>query len=356
MRILISGHAGYVGAVLMRHLRARFPAAHLIGYDSRLFAACLTAPSEPPERLLDRQVIGDARDLPPASIEAGLLEGVDAVICLAAVSNDPMGTRFAAVTDAINHQAAVRLALAARDAGVRHFAFASSCSVYGAASAAPRTEHDPVLPLTAYARSKIDTETALRDTDLGGMTVTCLRFATACGMSDRLRLDLVLNDFVACAMSAGEITVLSDGSPWRPLIDVTDMARAVEWAITRPAAAGGGFLVVNTGGDGWNFQVRDLAHAVAAELPGTRVSINQAAPPDLRSYRVDFARFAVLAPDHQPRMTLAGSIRRLRDGLAAIGFADAEFRRSSLVRLNALDAHIRSGRLDEELRWRGPPA
>src|SRR5208282_382122 len=137
-----------------------------------------------------------------------------------------------------------------------------------------RREEDELNPLTAYAGSKIATEQGLVALDRGDMIVTCLRFATACGMSDRLRLDLVINDFVACALARGEITVLSDGTPWRPLIDVKDMARAIEWAVRRPAANGGEFLVVNAGADSWNYQVKDLAAAVAQAVSGTKVSIN----------------------------------------------------------------------------------
>ncbi len=215
-----------------------------------------------------------------------------------------------------------------------------------------RSESDPLNPLTAYARSKIATEVALRQIDLNGMAATSLRFATACGMSDRLRLDLVLNDFVACALSSGEITVLSDGTPWRPLIDVRDMARAVEWAITRGAERGAEFLVVNAGADDWNYQVKDLAHAVAAAVPGTSVSINTAAPPDGRSYKVDFGLFRQLAPDHQPQETLKSSIAALRDGLRQSAFADRDFRQSQLIRLKVLERHIEQKRLDETLVWR----
>jgi hypothetical protein len=173
-------------------------------------------------------------------------------------------------------------------------------------------------------------------------------------MSPRLRLDLVLNDFVAGAMAGGEVTVLSDGSPWRPLIEVRDMARAIEWALVGGdggAVPPGGFLSVNAGSDEWNVQVKDLATAVAAEIPGTKVSINTDAPPDKRSYRVDFGLFRRLAPDHQPRVTLAEAVRGLRDGLAAIGFADREFRSSQRIRLKVLDGLMAAGRLDEQLRW-----
>jgi len=183
------------------------------------------------------------------------------------------------------------------------------------------------------------------------MTVTCLRFATACGMSARLRLDLVLNDFVACALANRKITVLSDGSPWRPLINVRDMARAIEWAATRKTNNGGAYLVVNAGSNEWNYQVKDLANAVAAAVPGTDVSINTDAPPDKRSYRVDFSLYRSLAPGFVPQVTLAQSIEALRDGLTKMGFADTDFRNSQNMRLKVLEAHITAGRLNPDLRW-----
>lgn len=344
MKILICGNMGYVGPVVVRHLRATWPDAVIDGYDLGLFAHCLSARSLP-ERHLDRQVFGDIRD-----IRAEDLEGYDAVIALAAISNDPMGDRYAEVTAAINQAATVRLARLASEAGARSFVFASSCSVYGTAAGAARTETDPLNPITAYARSKIGTEQELAGlaTD---MTVTCLRFATACGMSGRLRLDLVLNDFVACAMSSGEITVLSDGSPWRPLIDVADMARAIEWAIDRPAQTGGRFLAVNAGANEQNYQVRDLAQAVQAAVPGTRVSINTDAPADKRSYKVDFALFRSLAPHHQPQVSLGQSIAALHAGLQAIDFKDREFRTSGFIRLQVLEGQRKAGLLSADLRW-----
>jgi nucleoside-diphosphate-sugar epimerase len=183
------------------------------------------------------------------------------------------------------------------------------------------------------------------------MTATCLRFATACGMSERLRLDLVLNDFVACAVTSRLITVLSDGSPWRPLIDVADMARAIEWAITRDRDNGGALLAVNVGKDDWNYQVRDLANAVARAVPGTEVSINTSAPPDGRSYRVNFDLFKQLAPRHQPQVTLDQSIARLEGGLQAMAFADSNFRSSTYMRLRMLEQHMSDGTLQPSLRW-----
>ena len=346
MNILVTGNQGYIGPVLGRHLRRAFPQARLIGFDTGYFALSLTNAAVSPDRVYDAQLSGDVRE-----IDASALQGVDAVVQLAAISNDPMGASYEAVTDAVNRAASVRLAGLAAKAGVKHFVFASSCSVYGFAPGAARTESDPLNPQTAYARSKIETERALAEMDLGAMTTTCLRFATACGMSDRLRLDLVLNDFVASAVAARKITVLSDGSPWRPLIDVRDMARAIEWAVTRDPNNGGRRLSVNVGADGWNYQVRDLAAAVAASVPGTEVSINQAAQPDTRSYKVDFALYRALAPAHQPTMTLESSIALLRQGLTEMGFADAEFRASPYMRLKMLEAHRKAGRLDADLRW-----
>jgi len=224
--------------------------------------------------------------------------------------------------------------------------------MYGYAEGGARKESDPTNPLTAYARSKIGSEKAMAELDRKGMLVTSLRFATACGMSDRLRLDLVLNDFVACALTSGEITVLSDGTPWRPLIDVEDMARAISWAIRRRRENGGDFLAVNAGRDESNYQVRDLAEAVARHVPGATVSINTNAPPDKRSYRVDFALFRSLAPDSIPQVTLDQSIERLRDGLTGMGFKDKDFRSSPYMRLKTLESHMAAGRLGPDLRWR----
>ena len=254
---------GYVGPVLTRFLRANLNDAELIGFDAGFFGHSLTGAGCCPRPCSNRQVFGDIREFPPE-----LLDGVDAVVHLSAVSNDPMGNKFEAVTGEINQQASVRIAQLAAERGVKNFVFASSCSMYGYAEGGARKESDPTNPLTAYARSKIGSEQAFAELDLDGMAVTSLRFATACGMSDRLRLDLVLNDFVACAIASGEITVLSDGTPWRPLIDVEDMARAISWAIVRKPGNGGKFLAVNAGRDEGNYQVRDLAEAVARQVPG----------------------------------------------------------------------------------------
>jgi nucleoside-diphosphate-sugar epimerase len=344
--ILVIGNQGYVGSVLVRHLRRVYPEATLVGFDSGFFGHALTGCRTLPEACLTRQIYGDVRHIPDE-----IFEGMTAVVQLAAISNDPMGSKFEDVTYEINQTASAAIAIKAAKYNVRNFVFASSCSVYGCAPGAPRTERDDLNPQTAYAKSKVGTDQLLAQADLNGMVVTCLRFATACGMSDRLRLDLVLNDFVACAIAAGKITVLSDGSPWRPLIDVRDMARAIDWACLRTSDNGGQFLVVNVGSNEWNYQIKDLAAAVAKAIPGTEVSINQKAQPDTRSYQVDFSLFSSLAPQYRPRVSLQQSIEWLREGLTRMGFADPDFRNSPLIRLRVLDDHISSGRLSNTLHW-----
>jgi nucleoside-diphosphate-sugar epimerase len=349
MNVLVTGNMGYVGPVVIRHLRETLADARLTGLDLGYFAHCLTSLDGLPERLLDCQYFADVRDVP-----AGALADVDAIVHLAAVSNDPIGKAFEEVTVAVNHHATVKLARRAREAGVRRFVFASSCSMYGFAEEGLRTEDSPLDPLTAYAHSKAAAERDLAELGDDDFMVTCLRFGTACGMSDRLRLDLVLNDFVAAAVADGRILILSDGTPWRPLIDIHDMARAIEWALSRDDTAGGPMLTVNVGADHWNYQVRELAEAVVDAVDGAELEIAAQAQPDRRSYRVSFEQFASLAPDYQPRFSLERTVRDLVNGLQRIGFTDAEFRTSALIRLNVLERLRRDGLVGNDLSWADP--
>jgi nucleoside-diphosphate-sugar epimerase len=345
--ILITGHLGYVGAAVVPHLRRAFPGATLVGVDTGWFAECLTAAGAP-ESLLDEEHRCDVRDIPP-----GVFDGVDGVVHLAAVSNDPIGRAFEEVTYEINHRAAVAVALQARAAGARAFVFASSCSIYGENTGTVATEASEPAPLTAYADSKVRAELDLAGLSDGRFAVTSLRFPTACGMTGRLRLDLVLNDFVASAVTTGEVRLLSDGSAWRPLIHVRDMARAIEWALHRPVEVGGAFLAVNAGCEEWNYSIRELAREAAAEI-GAEVVVAPGAQPDRRSYRVGFDLFARLAPRHQPRVDLRAAVRELRDALQELGLAEPDFRSSRWIRLVVLDALRREGRLTDKLRWTEP--
>ena len=337
---------GYIGPCVVSHLRGSYPEAELIGLDMGFFANCLTNEKVLPESKLDLQYFTDVRQ-----ISTDLLKNVDAVVHLAAISNDPMGNKFENVTFDINHQASVNLAKKAKESGVSSFIFASSCSMYGSAEENARDENSPLNPLTAYAKSKVYTERDLEPLAGDGFKVTSLRFSTACGMSDRLRLDLVLNDFVAGAVASGEITILSDGTPWRPLIHVRDMARAIEWAISRDRAYGGDFLAINVGCNEWNFQVKDLANAVSKVIPNIEVSINQNAEPDKRSYRVDFNLFKKLAPDYQPLLDLPTTIAELKEGLEGMNFQDENFRNSRFMRLKVLNHLRETNLLTEKLEW-----
>lgn len=346
MNILVTGNMGYVGPVVVRHLRNTFPTARLTGVDAGFFANCTTCFDLLPECRLDQQIFTDVRHLPQE-----MLKGVDVVVHLAAISNDPMGNKYEEVTYEINHRASVTLARQAKVAGVKSFIFASSCSMYGASKDSARKETDCLNPLTAYARSKVLTESELATLADATFVVTSLRFSTACGMSDRLRLDLVLNDFVACAVATGRISILSDGTPWRPLINVKDMARAIEWALTRPLSVGGDYLAVNVGSEDRNYQVREIAEQVARLIPGVKVEINPDAQPDKRSYRVNFDLYRELAPDHQPVYDLAASIAELQEGLLEMGFKDPDFRSSRLMRLNHLTHLLDLGKMNEKLYW-----
>lgn len=346
-KIIITGNLGYVGPGVVKRLRKVYPDAELIGFDMGYFAHCLTNAPFLPEVVLNSQIYGDVRDFDPK-----ILNDVDAIVYLAAISNDPMGNRFEDITMDINYRAAIKMAKSGKDKGVRSFVFASSCSVYGAADDYAKVESDTLNPLTAYARSKIEAEMDLEKLADNNFTVTCLRFATACGSSDRLRLDLVVNDFVAGAFTTKKIDILSDGTPWRPLINVLDMARAIDWAIARKNEIGGNFLAVNTGSNEWNYQVKELAEAVAEVVPGCRVTVNPEAPPDKRSYKVNFDLYKKLAPYHQPVLSLKPTIRKLYEDLNAMGFNDANYRQSSLIRLNVISSHITEGLLDEKLKWK----
>jgi nucleoside-diphosphate-sugar epimerase len=344
-KILITGNMGYVGSVAVLHLRRAFPVAKLVGLDSAYFGACLSDGAVLPESLLDQQIFADVRDVPES-----LFQGVEGVVHLAGISNDPIGNAYEQATLDVNALATVDLAARAKAAGVTSFVFASSCSVYGFAEEGARDESSEVGPLTAYATSKVRAEEGLTPLADASFKVTCLRFATACGFSPRVRLDLVLNDFVACALSTGEIQILSDGTPWRPLIDVRDMALAMEWALTRGSSEPS--VVVNVGREEWNYRVRELAEAVLAEVPGVTIHINQNAPADKRSYRVSFRKFESLAPRHQPRYGLPQTIRDLLLGFKNCGLQrnpDPYFQYSRLKFVSFL---VKENRLDGTLRWR----
>jgi nucleoside-diphosphate-sugar epimerase len=341
-KILILGNLGYVGPELTKLLRKTHPNAHLTGFDCGYFSKFYTTDLFSPDNYLDVQLYGDVRKADNLD-----LSQYDAIIALAAISNDPIGNKFEALTIDVNCDSLVEIAKRAKEQGVKSFVFASSCSVYGFAEEGDRTEVSDVNPLTAYAKSKVKAEVELEKIASSDFKVTCLRFATACGMSDRLRLDLVLNDFVACAIANNHIEILSDGKPWRPLINVKDMGRAIDWAMNRESTDP--YILVNAGSNEWNYQVFELANAVQEVFPSITISINENAAPDKRSYRVNFDEFKRIAPNHQPLHNLKQTILELKEGLEKIKFNDKNFRNSNLIRLNVINQLIEKEIVDKDL-------
>ncbi len=345
MKILITGNQGYIGPVLAEYLKSK--GGFIIGLDSGFFADCSNTLLISPDQFIDIQLNKDVRD-----ISDNDMMGVDHVIYLSAISNDPMGQEFENVTNEINNLSAINCAKIAKNSNVKSFVFASSCSVYGAAGdGEARNENSILNPVTAYAQSKIDAEKNLKDLASNDFKITCLRFSTACGFSSRLRLDLVLNDFVASAVINKEINILSDGSPWRPLIHVKDMARAIEWAMIRDTSFDTNFLAINVGDKEWNYQIKDLAYAIANVISGVKININKTATPDTRSYKVNFDLLEKLAPKHKPQISLENAIKDIHDGIMNYIKAGNKFEKSKTVRLDKLRQLLNQNLIDQKLYW-----
>lgn len=344
MRVLVTGHLGYIGTVLTRTLAE---AGHQVaGVDSDLYHGCdFAPPPEVPARLMD------VRDL-----QAADLDGFEAVIHLAALSNDPVGDIDPACTDQINHLASVRLASLARDAGVRRFVFASSCSLYGAAGDdLELTEQAAMHPLTPYAVSKVQVEAALSSLAGERFTPIYLRNATAYGPSPRLRCDVMVNNLVAHACATGEVLIKSDGLPWRPLAHVEDLAAAAVAVLTAPRDAVHN-EAFNTGRPGENYRVRDVAEMVRQAVPGSRVVYAPQAGPDRRCYRVDFSKLARRVPQFRPRWTVRRGIEQLYSAYRRIGIRPEDIEGPRYVRIRRLRRLLGEGRLDRDLRWTAAPA
>jgi len=344
-KIIILGNLGYIGPVLVKYLRSLSKNLEIVGYDNGFFQGCLLNPEQSFDRYLSSQVYGDIR-----FFDKKILKDADAVICLAAISNDPIGKVYEKQTIDINAISSIDLAKAAKKAGVKKFIYASSCSVYGIMDKGAKNEGSQLNPLTAYSQSKILCENGLKELISAEFSVTCLRFSTACGYSPRLRLDLVLNDFVASALINKKIELLSDGSAWRPIIDVKDMSRSIFWAISRDTD-NSKFLALNVGKDSWNFTIKDLAESVKNVIPNVDISFAKDASPDKRSYKVDFSLFKSLAPDHQPIQKIYNTISEIADGISNSNFRVKDFRKSHLVRLNTLNYLSEQKLINANLEW-----
>lgn len=340
MRVLVTGHDGYIGAVVTQFL---LQAGHdVTGLDLGLYSnATFGAP--PPEVPSLRM---DVRD-----VSAADLAGFDAVVHLAALSNDPVGNLSAAATDAVNHVASVQLAAAAKEAGVERFAFSSSCSLYGAAGDELLDETAAFNPITPYARSKVLAEQGISRLAGDGFSPTFLRNATAYGVSPRLRTDLVLNDLVLVATTSGEVLIRSDGTPWRPLIHVEDIARAFAAVLEAPRDAVHD-EAFNVGRTEENYRIRDLASIVEEVVPGSRVAYEPGGGPDRRAYRVSCEKIRSALPGLRPQWTARRGAEELHAAFLEHAPLLESLAGSPFVRLERIRQLQAQGDLDASLRRR----
>jgi nucleoside-diphosphate-sugar epimerase len=336
MRVLITGHQGYLGTVMAQVMQE---AGHdVTGLDSGLFADCVLGnpPNDPP---------GIRVDLRDTSVEQ--LQGFDAVIHLAALSNDPLGALAPRITYDINHHASVRLARLAKDAGVRRFLYASTCSVYGSAGEDLVTESAPLRPLTPYAESKVRVEDDVANIADDSFSPVFLRNATAFGFSPRLRADIVLNNLVGHAVLTGEVRVLSDGTPWRPLVHARDIAAAFLLALEAPISKVH-CAAYNVGTESNNLTVAEIAEAVVEVVPGAKLMITGETGADPRSYRVDFSAFRN-ALGFEARWTVPDGAAELYKEYISAGLTAEDFAKK-FTRLPHLESLRAGGVLDDSMR------
>jgi nucleoside-diphosphate-sugar epimerase len=342
MKVLVTGHRGYIGSVMVPLL---LEAGHdVAGLDTGLYEACSFGDRR-------HEVAGirlDIRDVEPRH-----LEGVEAVVHLAALSNDPLGDLDAQLTYDINHGASVRLARAARRAGVERFLFASSCSLYGASGGdTPLTEDAPFNPVTPYGESKVLVEQDVSKLATDSFSPFFFRNATAYGVSPYLRVDIMVNNLVGYAVTTGEVLIKSDGSPWRPLVHVEDICRAFLAALDAPRKRTHN-QAFNVGLSEENFRVREVADMVESVVAGSRVEYADGASADARDYRVDFRKIHRVLPEFRPRWTVRKGVEELYEAYQRFGLTADEFLGGRYVRLAEIKRLQGQARVNDQLRWTG---